>query len=308
MSLKNTIYTFFTKENLTEIFDTILEVIKLLWQKFIHFNIDSRAAAVAFNFTLAVFPAILFLFTLIPYIPISHLDFQIMNFMEDVLPQRLYLEAKETIFDIISNKRGNVLSFGFLFAIYASTSGMMSLMRTFNMTYRTDESRGIVKQRLVALLLNFLLTFILLLAIVILIVGRQIIDIFIEKGWLTVDFNYFAVQIVRYGVVFLVFFMAVSVIYYFAPSIHKRWKFFNPGSVTASILIILSTNLFSYYIANFASYNRLYGSIGTIIAFMLWLYLVALILIIGFEINAALDRKRTDTKIDNSERKTINFE
>jgi membrane protein len=292
MSFKIQINSFLNKENLIDIFETIGEVIKLLWQKFIHFNIDSRAAAVAFNFTLAVFPTILFLFTLIPYIPINHLDYQIMNFMEDIMPKGLYSEAKETIFDIISKKRGNVLSFGFLFAIYASTSGMMSLMRTFNMTYRTDESRGIVKQRMVALLLNFLLTFILFLAIMILIVGRQTIDIFIDKGWLSEDFNNFAAQIIRYGVVFLVFFIAVSVIYYFAPSIHKRWKFFNPGSITASILIILSTNLFSYYISNFASYNRLYGSIGTIIALMLWLYLVALILIIGFEINAELDRKK----------------
>lgn len=296
MDYRKTIVKYLTQYNLLSTAGTIKEVLIILWQKILQFDIDSRAAGVAFNFTLAVFPTIIFLFTLIPYIPIAHLDLQIMNFMEDVMPKGLYLEAKDTILDIISKKRGNVLSLGFLFALYASTSGMMALMRTFNLTYRTAESRGFIKQRLVALNLNFLLTFILFIAILILIVGRQIIDIFLEKGWLTVDFNYFAVQFIRYGVVFLVLFMAVSIIYYIAPSIHKRWKFVNAGSITASILIILSTNLFSYYISNFASYNRLYGSIGTIIALMLWLYLVALILIIGFEINASHDHTKAKIK------------
>jgi membrane protein len=277
---------------------TIMEVVKLLWQKIIHFDIDSRAAAVAFNFTLAVFPSIIFLFTLIPYINIPHLDLQILNFLENVMPKGLFEEAKTTIIDITSKKRGNVLSFGFLFALYASTSGMMSLMRTFNLTYRTAESRGFFKQRLVALLLNFLLTFILFLAILLLIVGRKIIDVFIENNWLTEDFNFFALETIRYGVAFSVLFMAVSIIYYVAPSIQKRWKFVNTGSITASILIILSTNLFSYYLSNFASYNRLYGSIGTIIALMLWLYLVAYVLIIGFEINASQDRSKAKKTIN----------
>jgi membrane protein len=271
---------------------TTIEVLKLLWHKIIHFDIDSRAAAVAFNFTLAVFPTIIFLFTLIPYINIPHLDLQILNFMENVMPKGLFEEARATIIDITSKKRGNVLSFGFLFALYASTSGIMALMRTFNLTYRTAESRGFLKQRLTALLLNFLLTFILFLAILLLIVGRKVIDIFIENDWLTRDFNYFALEAIRYGVAFSVLFMAVSIIYYVAPSIQKRWKFVNAGSITASILIILSTNLFSYYLSNFASYNRLYGSIGTIIALMLWLYLVAYVLIIGFEINASHDHTK----------------
>ena len=274
------------------------QVLILLWHKLIHFDIDSRAAAVAFNFTLAVFPTIIFLFTLIPYIPIHHLDLQIMDFMENVMPRGLFIEARATILDIISKKRGNVLSLGFLFAIYASTSGMMALMNTFNLTYRTSENRGFVKQRLVGLMLNFLLTFILFIAIVILIVGRQVIDISLERGWLNEDINYFALQIIRYFVVFAVLFVAVSIIYYVAPSIHKRWTFFNSGSITASILIILSTNLFSYYLSNFATYNKLYGSIGTIIALMLWLYLIALILIIGFEINVSMDHAKAKKSFD----------
>jgi membrane protein len=292
LNLKHNTKNLLAKYSLLDEAKVVKQVLILLWHKILHFDIDSRAAAVAFNFTLAVFPTIIFLFTLIPYIPIHHLDLQIMDFMENIMPKGIFLEARSTILDIISKKRGNVLSLGFIFALYASTSGMMALMRTFNLTYRTAENRGFLKQRLVALTLNFLLTFILFIAIVILIVGRQLIDISIDEGWLTEDINLFVLNIIRYVVVFAVLFVAVSIIYFVAPSIHKRWTFFNYGSITASILIILSTNLFSYYLSNFATYNRLYGSIGTIIALMLWLYLIALILIVGFEINVSLDHAK----------------
>ncbi len=267
-------------------------VFQILYHKIVYFDVDSRAATVAFNLTLAVFPAIIFIFTLIPYIPIKHLDLQILNLLEDIIPRGIYTDAKATIIDIVSKKRGGVLSLGFLIALFTSTSGMLSLMRTFNLTYSTAENRGWLKQRAVAIALNIMLTIILLLAIVILIVGRQLMDIFLEKGWLTQDFNYYALNFFRYAVTFALLFAAVSIIYFVAPSIHKRWNFVNYGSIIASVLIILVTNLFSYYLSNFAQYNALYGSIGTIIALMLWLYLVALILIIGFEINTTLEQSR----------------
>jgi membrane protein len=275
-------------------------VFQILYHKILHFDIDSRAATVAFNLTLAVFPAIIFIFTLIPYIPIKNLDLQILHLLEDVIPKGIYTDAKATITDIVSKKRSGVLSFGFIFALFTSTSGMLSLMRTFNLTYRTAESRGWIRQRLVAVALNIMLTIMLLLAIVTLIVGRQLLDIFLDKGWLTQNISYYAINSLRYIVTFALLFLAVSVIYFVAPSVHKRWNFVNYGSITSSILIILVTNLFSYYLQNFAQYNALYGSIGTIIALMVWLYLVALILIIGFEINTTIDQSRQQKQLQNN--------
>ena len=89
-------------------------------------------------------------------------------------------------------------------------------------------------------------------------------------------------NILTYFLIFAIFFLTISIIYYYAPAITKRWKFFNAGSITASILTILVTNLFSYYLVNFASYNKVYGSIGSLIALMVWLYFIALILLVGF--------------------------
>lgn len=268
------------------------QLLMILKSKLLKFDIDVRAAAVAYNFTLAIFPTIIFLFSVIPYIPVEHLDLQILNLLSEVMPIGIFEEAKVTITEIVSKPRGSILSFGFIFALYASTSGMMALMRAFNMTNETAEKRGFIKSRLIAVMLNFMLTFVLMISIVVLIVGRFAVDFLFDEGILNRDFNFYIFQIISYFVVFSVFFVTISVIYYIAPAIPKRWKFFNSGSITASILTIIITNLFSYYLSNFASYNRLYGAIGTLIALMVWFYLIALILILGFDINASIEESK----------------
>jgi membrane protein len=280
--------TFLQNHHLQNNTTTFYQLLTILRSKLHKFDIDVRAAAVAYNFTLAIFPTIIFLFSVIPYIPVQNLDLQILSLLSEVIPAGIFEEAKATITEIVSKPRGSVLSFGFIFALYASTSGMMALMRAFNMTNETAEKRGFLKSRLIAVMLNFMLTFVLMISIIVLIVGRFAVDFLFEEGILNRDFNFYIFQIISYFVVFSVFFVTISVIYYIAPAIPKRWKFFNSGSITASILTILITNLFSYYLSNFASYNRLYGAIGTLIALMVWFYLIAIILILGFDINASI--------------------
>lgn len=265
---------------------TAYTVLKILVNKLMKFDIDQRAASVAYNFTLAIFPAIIFLFTLIPYVPIRNFDVQIMHFLEEAIPGGIFEEAEGTIQDIVSRKNSNVLSIGFLLTVYASTSGMMALMRSFNMTDHITEQRSWLKARLVGFALTFVLVFILFIAIAVLIIGRIVTDTLLS---FSPDITYYTIQGLGYFTVFLVFFVAVSLIYQWGPSLQHRWRFVNVGSVVASVLLILVTNGFSYYLSNFASYNRLYGAVGTLIALMVWLYLVSLILILGFEINASLE-------------------
>ena len=290
--LYNSTRNFLQTHHLRDTTTTFYQVLKILRSKLLKFDIDVRAAAVAYNFTLAIFPTIIFLFSVIPYIPVENLDLQILNLLSEVMPAGIFEEAKLTITEIVSKPRGSILSFGFIFALYASTSGMMALMTTFNMTNHTAEKRGFIRARLIAVMLNFMLTVVLLISIIVLIIGRFAVDFLFEEGFLNRDFNYYIFQIISYLVVFSVFFVTISVIYYIAPAIPKRWKFFNSGSITASILTIIVTNLFSYYLSNFASYNRLYGAIGTLIALMVWFYLIALILILGFDINASIEESK----------------
>jgi membrane protein len=263
-------------------------VLKILWQKVIVFDIDQRAAAVSYSFLLAVFPGVIFLFTLIPFVPIENLDVLIMNFLRDAMPQGIYENTSNTIQDIVSRRRSDVLSFGFFFTVFAATNGMMALMRAFNMALQVREKRSYLKARFIALFLTLLLILVLISAILVLIVGTIIIDFLFSKGLLNENFNFYLLQIVRYGGIFLIFYTGICAIYYIAPAVQKRLRFFNFGALIASVLGILVTNLFSFYLANFNSYNKLYGSIGTLIALMVWIYLVALILILGFEINISV--------------------
>ncbi len=268
---------------------SLYHLLQVLIANVLQFDIDQRATAVAYSFTLAIFPAIIFLFTLIPYVPIANLDDQIMTVLSEAMPRGIYREVEPTIRDIVSRRRSGVLSFGFIFALFSATNGMIALMRSFNITQRTHDERGFIKTRLVSILLTFLLVLVLLVAIGVLIVGRLVVDELVDKRIINVDSTYMYAEGLSYLTVFVLLFVAVSVIYYIAPALHRRWRFFNPGSIIASILIILITQGFSYYLSNFASYNRLYGAVGTLVALMIWLYLVALGLILGFEINQSLD-------------------
>ncbi|MGR3809024.1 YihY/virulence factor BrkB family protein [Jiulongibacter sp. NS-SX5] len=268
---------------------SLYHVLSILWKKIITFDIDQRAAAVSFSLLLAIFPSVIFLFTLIPYIPIRNLDTQIMDFLATIIPSGIYETAANTIQDIVSRRRVDVLSFGFLFALYAATNGMMALMRAFNIALDEEkQSRSFLKARWIALLLTVSLVVVMLSAIVVLIVGKFVISYLFELGWLNEDFNYYMVETLRYLSIFLIFFLGISSLYYFAPAIDRRIRFFNLGAFFSSVLCILATNGFSYYLSNFNSYNKLYGSIGTLIGLMVWIYLISLIIILGFEINTSL--------------------
>jgi membrane protein len=276
---------------------SLADIGTLLIEKIFLYDIDQRATAVAYNFTLAIFPAILFLFTLIPYIPIANMEAQIMNFMHDAMPEPLYEFAAATIYDIISRKQSGILSFGFILTLITATNGMSALMTAFNMAdHVSTENRGFFKTKGVAIILTLLLCFVLFLAVLVIIVGGFLVDWLHNTILLGDHFTVFLLDVLRYAVMFATFTLAVASIYRIAPKIHHRWRFFNLGSIVASLLIILSTYGFSYYLSHFGSYNKLYGSIGTIIALMIWFYLVALLLIFGFELNISIWRAKHEKK------------
>ncbi|MCP4522255.1 MAG: YihY/virulence factor BrkB family protein [Cytophagales bacterium] len=268
-----------------------------LWNLLVQFKNElynndllSESKAVAYNFTVAMFPAIIFLFTLIPHIPIENLDVEIMKFLHDFLPPSMYDVTSSTINDIVSKQRGGLLSFSFIIALTLATNGMQGLMDAFNKCYQTNEKRTYLKKRLIATLLTILLSLVLFIAMFVLIFGEAII-----KGLTSfeiiqmIGFDHFAFDLLRYLVFALISFFAISIIYYWAPAVHRRWNFLSLGSVVATILSIGFSIGFSYYINNFSSYNRLYGSIGTLLGIMLWLQFISFVLLVGFEINASID-------------------
>jgi membrane protein len=187
----------------------------------------------------------------------------------------------------MSRKRTDLLSLSFLFALYAATNGMAALIVAFNSVFLYAEKRSFLKLRLIALYLTLLIAFVFLFAVVALIVSRFVMNMLADWGFLNNQWLVWGILIAKYLIAFAVFFVTISMIYYIAPASHEKWSFFSLGSVFTSITAILITNLFSFYLENFASYNKLYGSIGTFIALMLWIYLLSFLLLLGFEINAS---------------------
>ena len=260
-------------------------------------DILERAKAITYNFTLAIFPGIIFLFTLIPYIPIPNLQDTIMSFFEE-LDLIMIEQVRSTVEDIISRPRGDLLSFGVIFAVYLATNGMLSLITNFNYFYKTKFTRGFFKNYLVAFVLTILLILIMTLAMGLLIGGQLVLDFLLDIGILNQDFLFIMIITLRFLILFIIFQLMISIIYYLGPSVEKKWHFMNTGSVIATLLCIGSSYLFSYYLTNFASYNKFYGSIGAVIAFMIWLYLLSVILLLGFVINVTIDRaSREDYEI-----------
>jgi membrane protein len=273
---------------------SLYKIVKIFLKNLQDDEVMDRANGVAFNFILAIFPAIIFLFTLIPfvtnYFPEVNTE-SIMDFFSELIPASMYEIAATTILDIVSNQRGGLLTLGFVFAMYLSTNGMMALMRAFNACYKTIENRSGLKTRLIATALTFNMTIVLFLAIILLVVGQFVLDYLLSYNieWFDLDaYTVYMLFILRFVVIFIVFMLSISTIYYFGPSIHYNWRFFSIGSLVATLLILAVSYGFSYYVTNFGTYNKVYGSIGVMIAMMVYIQLITVVLLIGYEINASI--------------------
>jgi len=250
--------------------------------------ITQRASALSFNFFLALFPAILFIFTLIPYLPISNFQATLFEMLSELLPQSAFETVKDTINDILTHKRTGLLSVGFILTFYFATNGVNAIIEAFNSTYHTLESRSWIKQRLISLFLVLILSVLLVIAIFLMILGSHIINFLETNGILKGNFTIYTLLFSKWIIIVALLFFGVSFLYYYAPSRKSRFKFISAGSTLTTILLIITTLGFNYYVANFSKYNVLYGSIGTLIIVLMWIYINAIILLIGFELNASI--------------------
>jgi membrane protein len=247
-------------------------------------TLNMRAQSLAFSFFLALFPSIIFLFTLIPYIPVHHFQDSLFNLLQSLLPKAAFEATEETITDIIKNQRGGLLSVGFISALYFSTSGFNAMMNSFNETYHDIETRSVLKQRLVSLILTLMTTLFVSIAIALIVWSEIGLQRLIEKDRLA----YFLILFGKWIILIALCFCFISFNYYLGPKRKKGFHFFSPGSILATVLTIITSILFAYYVNNFGNYNKLYGSIGTLIVIMLFIYINSLILLLGFDLNASI--------------------
>jgi len=247
-------------------------------------SITARSSSVSFSFFLALFPTIIFLFTLIPYIPIKDFQDQLMDLLKQFMPKSAFAATEETLTEIIRRQHGGLLSFGFISALYFSTNGVHALIDAFNQSYHVTETRSFIKQRLIAILLVVIQTLLILIATALIVVTEVFLHKFIPRG-------HYATYIIiagRFIIILAMLFATVSFTYYLGPAKKGGWKFITAGSTMATILIIITSLGFAFYVNNFGQYNKLYGSIGTLIVVLLWIYFNSTIMLLGFELNASI--------------------
>jgi len=273
---------------------SLFSVLRFFFKGLFEGRLTLRASAISFDFFLALFPSILFFFTIIPFIPIKGFQPELLLTLEDIIPTTLWTHVSSTLEDIIIRPRSDLLSLGFILALIFSTNGINSIIEGFNSTFHDMESRSWLKQRLVALFLVFVISILVILAVTLQIVGSFVMKFLVAEGLLTNDFTIIIIQIVRWILVVATFLFAISFLYYFAPARKGAFRFISAGSTLATALMILTTYGFNFYIENFNRYNALYGSIGTLLVFLLWVYFNSNILLIGFELNASIRQARSD--------------
>ena len=249
--------------------------------------ITTRASSLAFNFFLAFFPSIIVFFTLIPYIPIIGFQETLMEILSNILPPSTNNATFNTLDDIINNQRGGLLSIGFILALYFSTTGMSSLIQAFNSSYHIRENESIIKHQLLSILLTVVISALVFLTIILIIFGKTTITYLVDFQLINQNKIVF-LNIAKWIVLIFMLFVGITTIFNIGPAIKSKIKIFSPGAILATLFIILTSIVFSYYIDNFSQYNKIYGSIGTLIIILLWIYFNAIFLLIGFELNASI--------------------
>ncbi|MCD6355201.1 MAG: YihY/virulence factor BrkB family protein [Prolixibacteraceae bacterium] len=266
----------------------IYNVALFFWRSIVDGAITTRASAIAFSFFIAFFPFIIFLFTLIPYIPINNFQNELFILLQQVVPESTFKTIEGTVMDIIMRPRGGLLSFGFLMALIFSTNGIASMMSAFDATIHSIYRRTWVSQRLAAIVLLFILSVLLTVAVALLTGGQAFINYLAEYNILRDSFTIYLLTFGKWIVILSLFFFAYSFLYYMAPAKKTKWRFISAGGSLATVLSIITIAGFTYYINNFSQYNKLYGSIGTLLIILLLMYVMSLILLIGFELNASI--------------------
>ena len=272
----------------------IYDVAKLFVDAIIEGVLPQRAAAISYNFLMAIFPTLLIIFALIPIIPIEGFQIELMEFIVDFLPANTNESVVVILNEIVTKPQNGILSIGFVLSIWFATNGFNSIIVAFNSSVHIKESRpyfSVVKTAFVLFIVFFLANIITIAGFIF---DKYIIEALVGLGYIVQGTSYYLLitldWILRIGMLFF----QISFIYWYAPNYEKRFRMISLGATFTTVVYIIVAFLFNLYISNFSKYNVLYGSIATLIIIMVWMYISAFILLIGFEINTSIVQAKQD--------------
>jgi len=247
---------------------------------------STRAGSIAFSFFMALFPFLLFLLNLIPFVPIDNFHEKFLLFIEGILPPQTTEFFLPIIEDIAANPRGGLLSLVFVLAILLMSNGINAIFSGFEYSYHITINRNFIKQYFVALVVSVFLALMLLVTVIIIIYSEYIIGTLKSEEYLSNDV--FWISTIRYLIFVVLIYMVIAILYYYGIKQGNSMRFFSIGALVTTLLFMLTTYLFGIYIENFSNYNELYGSIGALLIMMLYIWINSNLLLLGFELNATL--------------------
>ena len=260
---------------------------QIQWQ-----SLTERAAAISYNIIMALPPSLLFLFTIIPslpFIPKKSIKIQLHEFIIDVIPSKVHNDDIINFVDqFIDNTRVDLISFGLLFSLFFASNAMMGFIRSFNRDYPGFEKRKGLAKRGIAIKLTILIFGLFFTYLVLIITQGRVLDLIVQNRFWN-NFIYYS----RWVLIVLLVFMVIALIFRYAPSVQKRWRFISPGAVMATVLSLVASVGFSLFVNNFGRYNALYGAIGTIMVLTALIFINAIALLIGFELNVSINSLRS---------------
>jgi len=253
-------------------------------------GLNDRARSIAFSFLTAIPAATIFICTLIPYLPVSQeIKRQLLLTTRDITPnQNTYLLVSKFLEDFLDKPRVGLLSFGFVLALFYSSNAMIGIMRSFNKSLIYNTKRSVLETRWMAIKLTVLVLFMVIGSFILLVTQAELLRTFLKWMHINNRSARWLFRTLRWVVTIPLFYFAIACIYKYGPAVHKRWKLFSPGTLLATFLTILTTLGFSYWVNNFGTYNKVYGSIGTVMILMLLIYFNSLVLLIGYELNVSI--------------------
>lgn len=265
----------------------LYDVVRYLLQGIIDGKLWRAAKGLAFSFLMALPPLLIFMFTLIAFLPFDGLQDELLFQLEDIVPQGIYTPLANTINDVMGHKHTSLLSIGFAASIILAANAIHGMVMYF--ADRNNEQRRFVSRYPICILLVFLLYFMVVLVLILLIGYKTILMWLFKNGVLIPgSFTHIVIGIGRWIILVFMALLTLSSVYYIIPLKKQRVGFFSSGAMFATIMFILMSWGFKVYLANFNRYNLLYGSIGTVLLVMLWLFLNSLVIMLGYELNTAI--------------------
>ncbi len=249
-----------------------------------------RAAAVSWSFFMALFPFALFILNLIPYIPIEGFQVDFLQFVSEAVPPNTYGAIENIINDILHNSQSGLLSSGFILSVFLMTNGVNAIMSGFETSQHIVVKRAYFRQYFVALCLSLLLTFILIVAISTIIIFEVVIQKTIIQDVLSerISDKISLIQFGRYVFVLIMIIFVIATLFKFGIKQTRKRALITVGTIFTTVLIIITSYFFGIWVVKFSKYNELYGSIGTLLIVMFYLWINCMILLLGFELDASI--------------------